>query len=434
MWINELMYRVNFNSIQLMQSKAENLLNPKRYYLSEEAKKRLRWLYMVYYEMDGNVKKAAGRIGVSREWLSKLKSKFENSDKDPRSLEPQSRTPKNTDNRQRIADEVVDAILAIRDEYGWGKESISVVLDRDHLRASPSTVNRYLHKHQRICPSLSERNKRAWWEKKMRDELKEKVDITIKYRPPAEIKDYKPGALMEKDMKLVPTIGKTPINSGKFHIKDHFNYQHTFLDTFTRIRGLELTAEPDSREAQLAYVKIKDRFPFVIAGINTDSGGGNGKEFKEQLRQDEVIHFYSRTGAPTDNPRVERSHLTDENEFWRRGYNYRSFEEQKQALSEWEHTYNYIRPNQALGYLTPIQFYQLWKQDPEKVYRIKDRYKKYLERQRKKQATARRLKSKEQIERLMEYIDIKLEQKQTQKIDLQPYKLELIKCELCSWT
>lgn len=38
----------------------------------------------------------------------------------------------------------------------------------------------------------------------------------------------------------------------------------------------------------------------------------------------------------------------------------------------------------------------------------------------------------EQIEKLMKYIDAKLDQKKTKKIDLKPYKLELIKCKLCS--
>jgi transposase InsO family protein len=417
-----------------MQTRAENLLNPKRYYLSEQARKRLKWMYLIYYETEGNISQAAARIGISREWLNKLKSSFEKSGRNPRVLEPRSRAPRRTNNRHRISDEVEDAILAIRAEYGWGKENISTVLNRDYgLQASPSTVNRYLHKHKKICPKISERNQKAWLEKKMREELG-KIKVTIKYRPPSKLKDYQPGALIEKDMKLVPTTHKIPVNSSKFHIKDHFNYQHTFLDTFTRIRGLELTEEPDSLEAQLAYTQIKKRFPFPIASVNTDSGGENGKNFKQQLANDEVIHFYSRTGTPTDNPRVERSHLTDDNEFWKRGHNYHKFNEQKEALSKWEYIYNYIRPNQALGNLTPIQFYQLWQENPARAYRIKDKYKQYLEKQRKRQASARRLKSKEQIEKLMHYIDAKLMPKTAKKIDLQPYKLELIKCELCSWT
>ena len=76
-----------------MQSQAENRLNPYRYYLSEQAKKRLRWLYVLYYECDDNTTLAAKKIGLSREWLSKLKNKFEDNDKDPRSLEPESKAP-----------------------------------------------------------------------------------------------------------------------------------------------------------------------------------------------------------------------------------------------------------------------------------------------------------------------------------------------------
>lgn len=427
---NELLYRVKINSIQYMQNKAENRLNLLKYHLSEVARKRLRWMYVVYYDSENNVKKAARKIGVSREWLSKLKTKFERSHKDPRSLEPESKAPHNTEKRNRITIETEEKILEIRDKYGWGKKDISVVLKRDHhLQASPSTVNRYLHKHLRIDPKISERNTKAWAEKKIRD--KEKVSLTIKYRPPKQLKDYAPGAFMEKDMKLAPTKAKIPRKiDNKYHIQDYFNYQHSFLDSFTRIKLMELAEVPDSQSAKEAFENMKQRLPFEIGAINTDSGGENGKDFKDELAQDEVIHFYSRTGTPTDNPRVERSHLTDEKEFYSRGNSFLPFREQKEALKKWEYTYNYIRPHQALGYLTPMAFYGLWKTNPRKAYQIKDEYQAYLAKQRKRLATARRIKKKEQIENLMKFIDAKL----NRKPNLNIYKLPLIKCELCSWT
>lgn len=430
MFKKELLYRVKSNSIQSMQNIAENLLNPLRYHLSEVARKRLRWLYALYYENDNNVKQAARKIGVSREWLSKLKSKFEKSNKNPRSLEPESKAPYHTTKRTRISKEAEEKILCIRDEYGWGKEDISVVLKRDYrLTVSPSTVNRYLHKHLRIDPKISEKNTKAWAEKKIRDT--EKVSLTIKYRPPKQLKDYAPGALMEKDMKLAPTKAKIPRKiDNKYHIQDYFNYQHSFLDSFTRIKYMELAEVPDSQSAREAFENMKQRLPFEIGSMNTDSGGENGKDFKDELAQNEVIHFYSRTGTPTDNPRVERSHLTDEKEFYCRGNSFLPFIEQKEALRKWEYIYNYIRPHQALGYLTPMGFYKLWKTNPQEAYAIKNRYQAYLARQRKRLATARRIKRKEQIENLMKFIDAKL----NQKPNLNAYKLSLIKCELCSWT
>ncbi|MFH1233716.1 MAG: integrase core domain-containing protein [Patescibacteria group bacterium] len=393
-------------------------------------------MYLLYGEEEGNVTVAAKKIGLSRQWLSKLKSVFEYHRKNPRSLEPEFKTPHHTHQKQRIPRETEEKIIEIRDLYGWGKESISVVLDRDYCQqASPSTVNRYLHKHLRINPKLSKRNKKAWAEKKLRESLKENQGLAVKYRPPRQIKDYLPGALMEKDMKMVPTKNKIPlIIDNKYHLQDYFNYQHTLLDSFTRIRIMELVEKPDSLNAALAYQEMRLRLPFKIAGLNTDSGGENGKDFKEQLARDEIVHFYSRISTPTDNPRVERSHLTDEKEFYNRGLNGQTFEKQKEALKNWEYTYNFLRPHQALGYLTPMKFYELWKEDPEKAYQIKNKYQAYLAKQRQRLANSRRIKKKGQIEKLMQFIDAKLKPESTLKIDLQPYKLELIKCQLCSWT
>lgn len=413
-----------------MQTKAQRLLNPHNRYLSKEALKRLGWIYSLYYEGNNNVTLTARKLGVSRQWLSTLKNVFENNHRDPRSLEPHSRAPRNTDLRKRISKTIEEKIIEIRDKYGWGKEDISVVLKRDyHLKASPSTVNRYLHKHLKIDPKVSEKNQKAWREKKARE--KETISLTIKYRPPKQLKDYAPGALIEKDMKLAPTKAKIPRKiDDKYHLQDYFNYQHSFIDSFTRIKFVELVEVPDSRSAKEAFGKIKQRLPFKIGSVNTDNGGENGKDFKDELARNEIVHFYSRTSTPTDNPRVERSHLTDEKEFYGRGNSFLPFNEQKEALRKWEYVYNNIRPHQALGYLTPMEFYKLWKKNPKKAYEIKDKYQTYLAKQRQRLATARRIKRKEQIENLMNFIDAKVSQKQ----NLNTYKLSLIECQLCSWT
>ena len=413
-----------------MQIKAENLLNPFRYHLSTEAKKRLRWMYVIYYECGNNVTLAANKVGLSREWLSKLKSKFESSGKNPRSLEPKSKAPHHTDKRERISKGIEAKIIEVRDKYGWGERKIVRVLDRDYdIKTSKNTVNRYLHKHQRINPKISERNEKAWREKKIREELEAKPSLKAKYRPPAKIKDYAPGALVEKDMKLVPKMGKFSPPMDKYHLKDYFNFQHTFEDSFTRIRHLDLTKEPSSEAAKAVWQEAKNKFPFAVATTNTDNGGENAKEFAKELKKDEIVQFYSRTGTPTDNPRVERSHLTDEQEFYQRGNFHQAFEDQRETLKGWDYIYNNVRPHQALGQLTPMEFYQLWKRNPNQAYQIVAKYQAYLKRQSQRLANSRRMKKKEQIEKLMQFIDAKL----NQKADLNAYKLELVRCELCSW-
>ncbi len=386
-----------------MQTQAEIKLNPLRYYLSPEAKKRLKWMYIVRYECDNNIAQAANRIGISRTWLSQIHGCWKNSREDSRSLEPESRAPRNTANRKRIDKKVEDKIIEIRKKYQpWGKEKLSVILKRDYqLKAGASTVNRYLHKHHLIDPKLSEKNKLAWQRKKERMEMK------FKTRPPKEIKDYKPGALMEKDMKLVLKMNIFT-NQDKYRAKENFWYQHTLVDSFTRLRAIGLAEDSGSKTAVAIQEQAVSRLPFAIATINSDNGGENEKDFSIYLEKKRVAQFFSRAGTPTDNPRVERSHLTDELEFYNQGNLHKNFNDQAGAIAEWEHTYNFVRPHQALGYLTPMEFYKLWRKNPKEAYRIKNQYQTYLKKQSRRLAKSRQMKNKEQIEKLMEFIDKKL--------------------------
>ena len=420
-WLEELKER----NIERMTNLAEKKLNPKHYYLSAEAKKRLHWLYVLYYEQAGNVTKAANKIGISRQWLSPLKNLFEKKGRDPRKLEPESKAPHSTKNRKRISKEVEDKILKVRKDSKnvWGKVKVAVALKRDHqIKIDPNTVNSYLHKHKLIDPKISLKNSRAWQAKIARENPE--AELVVRYRPPKAIKDLAPGALVEKDMKYVPK--QTRMTTGKE--ADNFYSQHTEIDSFTRIRSLELARNSTALGSAEAHEKSKEKFEFIIACENTDNGYENQKEFRETLRRDKVFHFNSNKGTPTDNPRVERSHLTDEVEFYQRGGFKKTFEEQAEAIKEWEYFYNWKRPHQALGYLTPIAFHELWKVDKGKAYGIVETYQKYLKKQSVRLASARRIKKKEQVEKLMEFIDVKI----NEKVGIKKAINSLIHCQLCS--
>ena len=213
-----------------------------------------------------------------------------------------------------------------------------------------------------------------------------------------------------------------------YKTRNGFRYQQTIIDSFTRVRVLEITEDFESKTVASAYQEALNRLPFNPACANTDNGSENNGEFSNALRDANVFHFYSNTGTPTDNPRVERSHLTDDLEFYGRGNVCKDFEEQKRALRKWEHVYNFKRPHQALGYLTPMKFYELWKFDPGKAYEITDRWQAYLRKQSKRLAESRRIKRRDQIDNLMKFIDAKLNKNK----GLKDTKLQLINCQLCS--
>ena len=385
--------------LDFMQNIAENLLNPKRYHLSTEAKKRLKWMYIIQSECHNKISVAARKIGVSRQWLSLIHSRWKKNKYDSRFLEPESKAPKNTSKRNRIDKDIEKKIVEIRNKYHWGKDKIATVLERDYqITVGATTVNRYLAKKGLLDIKISQKNKMAY---------KNKIELKQKTRPPKKIKDYQPGALIEKDMKFIIKMGQFT-NPNKHKAKENFWLQHTFIDSFTRLRALELTEDGSSESATKAYQKAKNKLPFKMACFNTDNGSENEKDFADCLEQENIVHFYSRSGTPTDNPRVERSHLTDDLEFYNHGGICKTFTEQQQKLSEHEHTYNYIRPHQALGNLTPMEFYELWKQNPVKAHAISGKWTAHLIKQRNRLANARKIKSKEKIERLMEQIDLKL--------------------------
>src|SRR5680860_874973 len=128
-------------SIDIMQNKAESELNPQRCHLSNGAKKRLKWMYIIQFECDNNISQTAKKIRVSRQWLSKIHSTWEKSDRDPRSLETESRAPNNTDNQKRISSEIKDKIVEARTQYHWGQDKLITVLDTKYkISVGASTI------------------------------------------------------------------------------------------------------------------------------------------------------------------------------------------------------------------------------------------------------------------------------------------------------
>jgi len=386
-------------SVDHMQNTAQCKLNPLGVPLSREAQKRLKWVYIIKFESGGKVTTAARKIGISRQWLSSLYNCFKNSGQDPKSLEPESRAPNNTEKRNRINSEVKDKIVEARKKYHWGKDKLTTILDTEYkIKVSPTTINRYLNKKGLINVKISNRIKMAH---------QNKIEHKQKCRPPKEIKDYKPGALIEKDMKFILKSGVF-INFEKYKAKENFWNQHTVIDSFTRIRTLGLAEDGSSQSAVTVQEECVGRLPFAIACTNTDNGSENEKDFDEYLKEKNIIHFYSRSGTPTDNPRVERSHLTDEVEFYQQGGVCKTFGEQKNKLADWEYLYNNVRPHQALGNLTPMAFYELWKINPEDAYKITEKWKTYLRKQSKHLANSRKINKREKIAKMMAQIDIKL--------------------------
>ena len=116
--------------------------------------------------------------------------------------------------------------------------------------------------------------------------------------------------------------------------KGRWLYQFTAIDACTRWRYCWVTPEQSNRTALMFLRKLVAAAPFTIQGIKTDNGSiftnyytGYKKSadplhpklhvFDTTCQELGITHYLIDPGKPAQNGKVERSHRTDREEFWR---------------------------------------------------------------------------------------------------------------------
>lgn len=99
---------------------------------------------------------------------------------------------------------------------------------------------------------------------------------------------------------------------------------------------------------------VCSRFPFRIHTIQTDNGHEFQALFHWHCEDLGIRHVYIRKASPHLNGKVERSHLTDQREFYQL-LEYKDDIDISKKLEEWEIFYNSYRPNGALNGKTPYE-------------------------------------------------------------------------------
>jgi len=106
--------------------------------------------------------------------------------------------------------------------------------------------------------------------------------------------------------------------------------------------------------------RVLTTFPFPVQAIQSDGGSEFLGEFGKAVAALRLTHYFNRPNYPQGNGRVERSFRTDEEEFYQVEELPGDLAGLQAALLAWNQVYESVRPHQALGYLTPGQFYQKW--------------------------------------------------------------------------
>ena len=132
-------------------------------------------------------------------------------------------------------------------------------------------------------------------------------------------------------------------------------FQYTAIDDATRVRALKIYKRHNQHNAIDFIDYVIDKFPFRIHTIRTDRGHEFQAKFHWFVEEDKGIrHVYIKPRSPQLNGKVERSHRTDQEEFYQL-LSYTDDVNLNEKLKLWEHFYNFNRPHGAFDGKTPYE-------------------------------------------------------------------------------
>jgi transposase InsO family protein len=251
----------------------------------------------------------------------------------PIGLNEKSRRPKKA-RQPATSQNIVIRIVQLRKKYpAWSKYKIKVLLEREGIQTSASTVGRVLRRRGLINKKASRKRRKA--------------ALSPKARFPKGLRISQPGQLIQIDTKHIVLIG-----GRKF-------YQFTAIDVLTKQRALRVYPSESSRNGANFLRECLNGFPFPIKAIQTDNGAPFQKEFDRLCQELSIPHYYIYPHAPKQNTYVEISHRADEEEFYQQGNISSILSVMQKRIKAWENVWNNIRPHEALGQLTPSDYF--WK-------------------------------------------------------------------------
>ena len=245
---------------------------------------------------------------------------------------------------------IVGKVRYYREIYPrWGKEKINILLKRDGVLTSVSTVGRTIKRlknksilREPIPNFISSKKrflKRAWG-----------------VRKPEGYTPSFPGDLVQID-----TLDVRPIPGV-------VRKQFTSRDVISKWDCFEVYGSATANLAAQFLDSIILRLPFPIKAIQVDGGSEFMKEFEIECQKRGIRLFILPPKSPKLNGCVERSNRTHTEEFYEVNDFSLEISQLNQELREWEKVYNTIRPHQHLDYLTPLEYITQWRNKKGEVY------------------------------------------------------------------
>lgn len=236
------------------------------------------------------------------------------------------------------------AVQRLREKYPrWGKDKLVVLVRQQGFSASASMVGRILRRLK----------DRGVLQEPIRNHVsahRRGVRRPYAVRKPKDYHIAQPGDLIQLDtMDIRPLPGV---------VLKHF----TARDVVSRWDAVDIYSRATASTAAHFLDELVQRMPFTIRAIQVDGGSEFEAAFEEECQRRDITLFVLPPRSPKLNGCVERAHRTHTEEFYEVTESSFDLAELRAELLQWERVYNTIRPHQALGYVTPLQFLEQWKQ------------------------------------------------------------------------
>ena len=134
----------------------------------------------------------------------------------------------------------------------------------------------------------------------------------------------------------------------------------TARDMVSRWDVVEVRTRTTANTATDFLGTLQARMPFLVRAIQVDGGSEFQAGFEQACQERDLRLFVLPPRSPKLNGCVERAQRTHTEEFHEVNDFPLEIAALNQELRAWELTYNTVRPHQALGYLTPLAFWQRW--------------------------------------------------------------------------
>jgi len=315
--------------------------------ITAKAKVRLSW--MDYYRKSANARLTCRHFGISPDTFYRWKRRYKplvlkTLEDDTKSRRPRRlRTP-------QTSSQVVVRIIYYRELYPrWGKEKLTVLLRRDSLFTSESTVGR----------TIARLKNRGILKEPIRHYISSKkrfIRRTWAVRKPEDYLVSKPGDLVQVDtldIRPVPGVVRK---------------QFTARDVISKWDVIEVFGSATARLARLFLETLINRLPFKITAIQIDGGSEFKAEFEQECQRRNIRLFVLPPRSPRLNGCVERSNRTHTEEFYEVNDFSLDIKELNQQLRQWETVYNTVRPHKHLNNLTPLEYITQWLNKKGEVY------------------------------------------------------------------